>query len=158
VNLPSWRALATVKVSAKPDGFWTLVHEYVAGGRLLRFQVRDKDKDQTSVPMSWSPADGSHVTADGIAFSGAPKTGVLSTAAPYGALVGKVGGSSADLPDSASAGTPYGTKKTFVVGAYCIVALAASDGGPLFLSMNDNPEGFAGHSGALHVLIEEYPL
>jgi hypothetical protein len=76
----------------------------------------------------------------------------------YGALVGKIGGSSADLPDSSSPGAAYGNKRVFPVGSHCVVLLGSAEGGPLFLTMNDSPEGFAHHSGVLHVRVEEHPI
>jgi hypothetical protein len=41
------------------------------------------------------------------------------------------------------------------VGSHCVISLGATKGGPLFVTMNDTPEGFANHSGALVVLVEE---
>jgi hypothetical protein len=85
---------------------------------------------------------------------------MLCGGAAYGALVGKIGGSSGDVPDS-TVGTagPYGNKRVFAVGTDCILTLAtAADGGPLFLTMNDKPEEFSKHSGELLVLLEYYPL
>jgi hypothetical protein len=46
----------------------------------------------------------------------------------------------------------------FGVGSHCVISLASTEGGPLYLTMNDNPEGFTSHSGSLHVLIEQYAL
>ncbi len=51
----------------------------------------------------------------------------------------------------------YSGRKVFTVGTYCVVTLASSDSGALFLTMNDAPENFKDHSGELHVLIEEAP-
>jgi hypothetical protein len=113
------------------------------------------DEQQTAVPTLWSPINGVDCGADGIR-NALPKAGFLSTAAAYGALIGKIGGSSADLPDSSSAASPYGNKRVFAVGTYCVVSIGGTDGGPLFLTMNDSPEGFAYHSGALCVLIEQH--
>jgi len=73
-------------------------------------------------------------------------------------LVGKIGGNAADRPETSAAGVdalPYPGRKVFPVGDLCIIQLAKDDGGPLFLSMNDEPSAFGGHTGALHILIEE---
>jgi len=152
---PSWKAVKTVKVEAKPTGYWNLVIDYIPGSRLLRFALLTKDAQGQPVPTFWNPAAGMQAGADGTNFTTA-KSGLLSGGACYGALIGKIGGSSADIPDASQPTTPYGSKRVFAVGSRCVISLGASDGGPLFLTMNDNPEGFLNHSGALHVQIEEY--
>jgi hypothetical protein len=151
---PSWKVLKSFKVEARPAGFWNLVSDYVPGSRLLRFRLIDQDAQGQPLPTSWSPDNNVHCGADGKSVTPA-KTGLLSGGASYGALIGKIGGSSADVPDSSQPTTPYGSKKVFAVGSYCVLSLGATEGGPLFLAMNDCPDGFANHSGALSVLVEE---
>jgi hypothetical protein len=154
---PTWRKLTIVKLDARPRGLWSLVAEYVPGSRLLRLQVLLTHEHRGFLPASWSPIDGTTCQADGV-VSTPPKSGFLSLSAPYGALIGKVGGSSADLPDSSMPAAPYGTdKRVFTVGSYCVVSIGVAEGGPLYLTMNDSPDGFTRHSGALRVLVEEYP-
>src|SRR5262249_48683625 len=83
----------------------------------------------------------------------------LVATAPRGAIVGKIGGSTADLPDtSANAKGPYGGRKAFASGSCTVVELEATDSGPLFLTINDSPNQFYNHAGELWVLIEEAPL
>jgi len=72
----------------------------------------------------------------------------LCATAPTGALIGKIGGSTADKPDAAS---------VFAVGQYCIRTLKTEESGALFLTMNDVPGNFAQHDGVLKVRIEEAP-
>lgn len=155
----AWQILDLVLVPSNPGRFWTLAHEFVAGSRLLRLRTVDEDKDGNQVPMLWSPASDIRCGPDGDPTVTA-RTGMLCTSAGYGALVGKIGGSTGDLPDTtAGSSGPYAGKKVFAVGAECIVSLpAAADGGPLFLTMNDKPEGFPAHAGDLHVFIQYYPL
>jgi hypothetical protein len=150
---PKWTSLAKFKVEARPSGLW-IVAGYFAGSRLLRFTVLDKDAQNQTVPTSWNPATGIKCGADGLGIA-PTKSGLLTLGALYGALIAKLGGSSADVPDGSQPTAPYGNKRVFAVGSYCVISLAATEGGPLFLTMNDNPEGFVNHSGALHVLIEE---
>jgi hypothetical protein len=109
--------------------------------------------------MAWSPSEGILCGPDGDRATGA-KAGMICCTAAYGALIGKIGGSTGDLPDTTLGNTsPYGSKKVFAVGTDAIVALpGAGDGGPLFLSMNDMPKDFPKHSGELLVLLEYYPL
>jgi hypothetical protein len=154
---PSWQKLKLVALDAKPVGLWTLVADYVPGSRLLRFKVVAQDAQGLAVQNVWSPIKGTDCGADGIPITPA-KAGLLSTGALYGALIAKVGGSSADLPDSTSLTAPYGTKRVFAVGSHCVVSLGSTEGGPLFLTMNDTPDGFVHHSGALYILIEAYSM
>jgi hypothetical protein len=152
---PSWKSLKPFKVEAKATGFWSLVADYVPGSRLLRFGLIKQNAQGEALPVLWSPAKGIECGPDGTNVT-PPKSGLLSGGALYGALIGKIGGSSADIPDVSQSTAPYGTKRVFAVGSHCVISLSATDGGPLFLTMNDNPEGFVNHSGALYVLIEEY--
>jgi hypothetical protein len=155
-----WKEIGWVRVRADGDGgFWTLAEEFVPGTRLLRVRVSSRDPNGQAVPTSWSQANGVPCGPDGDPAITAP-TGILCSAAACGALIGKIGGSTADIPDTAggSAG-PYAGKKVFAVGHDCIVSLpAAGDGGPLFLTMNDKPQGFVAHTGELLVFLQYYPL
>lgn len=154
-----WQRLDLVQVLARPSGLWTLALEYVAGSRLLRTQIVAADANQAAVEVTWFVKPRENCGADGIVRNPA-KTGLLCAGAPYGALVGKLGGSTADVPDPtpALAATPYGSKRVFAIGSRSVINLGATDGAPLFLTMNDSPEDFHYHEGALHVLIEYYPL
>jgi hypothetical protein len=160
---PSWREIKWAKVPAKPDGLWTVILEHISGPRLLRISVKDKDKKKVDVAVKWHTTETEDCGANGIARDTSSTTGTTGTAstlimyAPYGALVGKLGGSTADLPEGGSGG-PYSGRKVFTAGTYCVVTLAANEGGPLFLTMNDIPTSFDRHSGELTVLIEEAPL
>ena len=151
---PSWKDLKSFKVETGKAGLWSLVADYVPGSRLLRFTLIEQDAQGRPLPITWSPAHDVHCGADGISVTPA-KTSLLSGGALYGALIGKIGGSSADVPDASQPATPYGAKRVFAVGSHCVIALGSTDGGALFLTMNDNPDGFANHSGELHVRVEE---
>jgi hypothetical protein len=155
--MPFWSTLKLAKIAANPIGLWSLALEYVSGSQLLRFTVSSLDDQQRPAPTVWSPISGTDCGADGIRNT-PPKSGFLSTSAAYGALIGKIGGSSADLPDSSSGAAPYGNKRVFAVGSYCLISIGATEGGPLFLTMNDSPEAFAHHSGALYVLVEQHSV
>jgi hypothetical protein len=153
----SWFPLKVLYIPACPAGFWTLAHEYIPGGRLLRVKVMDGEKEQP-VHTTWSHAHGSFCGPDGVPLK-PDKVQMLCSTAWYGALIGKVGGSTGDLPDSTPANTtPWGSKKVFAAGSICILTMALTDGGPLFLTMNDQPERFSQHSGELLVSLDYYPL
>lgn len=141
-------------VEAKPTGLWNLVTNYVTGSRLLRFRWLPQDAQGNPLPDKWNPGTNVLCGADGTWITPA-KTGLLSGGALYGALIGKIGGSSADVPDTSQPAAPYGSRRVFAVGSHCVISLGSTEGGPLYLTMNDAPEGFASHSGALTVLIEE---
>lgn len=153
---PAWQKVELIKLIATDAPLWTLVRSYVSGSRLLRFTVVDKDANKAPVATKWFPVDKTDCGPDGLATTTA-KSALLSNGALYGALIGKLGGSSADIPDSSAIGSPYGTRRVFAIGSHCVISVASADAGPLFLTMNDTPSGFAGHSGALYVLLEEYP-
>jgi hypothetical protein len=154
----NWFPLKITRVPACPAGFWTLADEYVPGGRLLRMRVLDADEHNQPVPTDWSPAPTSTCGPDGLP-SNPEKMSLLCFTALYGALIGKIGGSTGDLPDVTPGNTsPWASKRVFAVGSTCILALAPADGGPLFLTMNDHPERFSRHSGELLVSLEYYPV
>lgn len=152
---PAWKEIKKVKVEAKPAGIWNVALPYICGSRLLKLSIQSTDDKNATVPIAWAPSPKKQCGADGAAMT---KSGALLSAAPYGALVGKIGGSTADLPDISATAGPYSGKKVFVVGAYSVVSIATTDCGPLFLTMNDSPDGFDDHSGVLWVLIEEAPV
>jgi hypothetical protein len=159
LTLP-WQTYADmVPVPSRIAGFWTLVLEFVPGARLLRVRVLSADANGAQLNTQWSPADNIHCGPDGYP-NDTKRTNLLCSSAAYGALIGKIGGSTADVPDS-SAGSagPYPGRKVFAVGSDCIVTLpSAADGGPLFLTMNDQPCSFEHHAGGLFVTVEYFPL
>ena len=149
---PSWRKIDLVKVPAKPDGLWTMVVEHITGPRLLRLKVSDKDKADALVPMKWNRTSTEQCGADGQMKT---CTNALLPLAPCGSLIAKIGGSTADMPEAQGV---YSGRKVFTVGTYCVVLLANTDTGGLFLTMNDAPESFNQHALDLYVLIEEAPV
>jgi hypothetical protein len=164
---PSWKPLAKVKVSAQPEGLWNKIIPYVCGPRLLQLTAVDSDDKGNQVSKCWELSKAEECNPDGALDD--PKQQqpaeqkpqpLLVSIAPRGALVGKVGGSTADLPDTSPAATttPYPGSKVFVSGSYAVIALAGNESGPLFLTMNDSPSGFRAHSGEIWVLVEEAPL
>jgi len=155
----AWQTIDLVRVPSYPAGLWTLAQEFVPGSRLLRLRTVNQDNEGAPVATIWSPADGVFCGPDGD-LTATDRKAILCGSAACGALVGKIGGSTGDLPDSpGGASGPYAGKKVFAVGTECIVSLpTAADGGPLFLTMNDSPEYFPRHAGDLFVLLQYYPL
>jgi hypothetical protein len=148
----SWRKLKTVRIDARPAGLWNLALEYVPASRLLRIKVADEDESGAAVARTWNPTSGLSCGPDGTTPQVART--LLWTQAPYGALIAKVGGSTADLPGKDGS---FDGKKVFAVGSYAVIALD-KDAGPLFLTMNDTVDEFYQHEGALWVHLEECPI
>ena len=132
---PDWKPLTLVTntVRAKPDGLWTLVHEYMEGPVKLKLTASGQ----------WYFAPGRSCGPDGLRDVGYGDTLLLGSA-PLGALIAKVGGSSAEKPDA-------GKQVIFAVGQTCVIQLDDKAKGPLFLSMNDSPLRFGGHSKDLKI-------
>lgn len=123
-----------VSVPAHPQGLWTCVYEYVDGPVLLKIEVKP--------PASqWRYAPGQLTTADGDPTSMLSPKGCLLDKAPIGALLLKVGGSSAGVTDG----------KTFLVGSFAVIQLDQATRGPIYLSINDEPGGMGNNSGELVV-------
>jgi hypothetical protein len=148
----SWRSLKLIQIDAKPEGIWNIALEYLASSRLVRIRVVDANDAGAAVPRTWSPVGGVSCGPNGMSPSVVRP--VLWAQAPYASLIAKVGGSTADLPSKE--GTFEG-KKVFAVGSYVVFTLD-TNGGPLFLTMNDTVDEFYQHSGSLWVNIEECPL
>jgi hypothetical protein len=153
---PHWTQLGVFEVAAKPDAFWTLAVEYVPPSRLLRFQVIGEDKDGNPVPKEWQVGL-QPVGANGLISNNA-RTPLLSAACYQGALIGKLGGSCADVPDTAQTASPWGTKRVFTIGSFGLIFVAAADAGPLYMTINDEPKNLADNAGSLWVQIDEAPM
>jgi hypothetical protein len=134
-TMDNWQVLANVKVPAKPAGGWTLAVEWVKGPGMLKFEAGAEE-------WFYAESDQNKAFADGdLAALVAPKTCLLPTA-PVGALIGKIGGS--------SAGTADGT--VFVVGKFCLLEVAKSKG-PVYLTINDELTGLGNNRGEISVKI-----
>jgi hypothetical protein len=115
-----WRRLKDVKVPAGPGMAWTPALDFVAPKRLYRLEVQPGGK--------WKLKDqAAECTADGYGRDVArgASTPVVADA-PIGALIAKVGGSTAD-----------NTGQLFAVGRYCVFQVEDAKAGPLYLGAND---------------------
>jgi hypothetical protein len=129
-----------VNVKARPDGVWTLALEWVNGPAVLKFEAGNEE-------WFYAEADVSKARADGhLSSLLAAKNSLLPTA-PVGALIGKIGGS--------SAGTADGT--LFVVGKFCLVEIDKSKG-PVYLTINDELTGFVNNRGEITLKISSRAL
>jgi hypothetical protein len=136
---PSWQplTLVTQQVTAKPEGLWTKVYDYVEGPIKLKLEASGQ----------WTYASGNACGPDGKRAEGLLPDGLVSSA-PVGALIGKIGGSSAEKPD-----TNTTQSVVFVVGSYCVITVENAVKGALFLTMNDRVNRFDEHDGGITIMI-----
>lgn len=123
------------EIPAKPaGGLWTMVHEIVTGPCLVKIEAEG----------TWQYADEKEAKCgpDGQVGSYLSASRCINDKAPVGALVAKVGGSTAD----------QGGKETFVAGSFCVAKLEAKSGA-LFLTINDVPAGYADNQGKLKIQV-----
>lgn len=151
---PNWDDWKTTDVPAKPGhGYWTMVADYVDASTRLNF-VADDERDGPSEAAGqppkkeankWSYADGKACYADGDPKAPINPANCLLPDAPPGALIGKIGGSTAGKSDGV---------KMFVVGSFCVFELDANTKGALYLTMNADPMSSLKRDGHLRVKIQ----
>ncbi|MFN2407675.1 MAG: hypothetical protein ABR594_16625 [Pyrinomonadaceae bacterium] len=139
---PTWREIRKLKVPGDAKMAWTPAMDFVTPGKLYRIIVDAKQE--------WKPDSGSaKCNADGDATVKLSSEVVLSTSA-IGALIAKIGGSTADLKPDTNKVT------VFSAGRHCVFSVAdATKAGPLYLGINDLPNSQAKVAGQIEVTIEE---
>jgi hypothetical protein len=121
-----------IVVPAKPEGIWTWAVDYLKGPALITIEAEGK----------WSYSPGKDCGPDGdLEALLMPDQAILATA-PVGALLVKIGGS--------TAGTGDGTVK--VAGRKAVIEIGSTSG-PLFLTINDQVSGLSDNDGELKVTI-----
>lgn len=146
----TWNEIASVTVPELPTHIWTLALDHVVESKLYKIVV-EMVVAQAGAPateQSWTHSSGQVCTADGLPnliASSAP----LGECAP-GSLIGKIGGSAADISSIKDKVTLFG------VGRHCVFSVAdAKSTGSLYLGMNDAPSQFSRRAGKLVVKIYE---
>lgn len=130
----TWTRLTTgFTVPAKPRGLWTLVLDYVDAPATLKIVAADD--------ATWSYTPGIWCDADGDLTAMIARARCLLEKGPVGALIGKLGGS--------TAGSDDGT--LFLAGQSCVVNVAQGNGGPLYLTINDEITGLGNNAGTISV-------
>ena len=131
-----WRPVVTLKIP-DPESAWTPAVEYLAPNRLYRIKVKGSSAKWT---LEGAKSD---CGPDGIEVP--PRSGdPVCPGSPYGALIGKIGGSTADKAGSIIA-----------IGRYCVCKAAdAAKAGPLYLGVNDQYEWMTKVKGQIEVEIE----
>jgi len=131
-----WSQEAEVVVPAKPTGVWTWAVDYVKGPARILIEA---DAKGTWVYSSGRPACG----ADGdLAALLSPASTILPSA-PTGALLVKIGGSTAGATDGS----------VRVAGRKTYFEIDATVNGPMFLTINDELGGMSDNTGDLKVKI-----
>jgi hypothetical protein len=131
-----WRDLARLKVPTPAGSAWTPALDFLTVNRIYRIRVADGEK--------WKPAGAAtECTADGVNAE-ARDSSLVCAEASYGALIAKIGGSTADK-----------TGIVFGVGRHCIRQVTdPTKLGPLYLGMNDSLERMSTVEGQLEVVID----
>ncbi|SRR6266498_3309923 len=133
-----WPQVFEEVVPAQPAGIWTLVAEYVRGPALVKVEAEN---------AKWKYSQADECTADGDLLSLISAQACILKGAPVGALIGKIGGSTAGVAD--------GT--VFLAGKMCIIELDQSKRGPLYFTINDELTGMGNNDGKLKVTISIKP-
>ncbi len=125
-------------IAARRTALWTLAYDEL-GPVQLKIEA---DPDEL-----WSYAAAVQCGPDGDLTSLIARDRCVCAKAPVGALIGKIGGSTAGVDDG----------RVFPVGSYCVVHLADGEG-PLYLGINDEITGMANNDRALTVRISRRSL
>jgi hypothetical protein len=153
---PVWREIVTRLNVPKSKGIiWTVALDYVAPESLLKIQVCGSTVvggtlfgDGRWLPLGFAAP----CTADGdvgdTCRGSLPAPVPLLASAPVGALIGKIGGSSADI--TADTGNPP-SRILFSVGRQCVLLVPQTVVGSLFLGINDAAARLGGVEGSLLV-------
>jgi hypothetical protein len=149
---PTWRELGKVKVPEAGAGLWTKALDYVTPGKLYRIAVQPTAAPAPAtgtIPQKWTPESGAECTADGDPSLARSGSIVLDTSAA-GALIAKVGGSTADVqPDKDKL-------LVFSAGRHCVFTVAdPTKAGGLYLGINDTVSSRSRVTGQLEVTIYE---
>lgn len=150
---PTWREIARVKVPGRPETLWTGALDFVTPTKLYRIAVEPQSAAAAGgaslQDQRWTPLSGQACTADGDPTLSRSEALVID-GCPAGALIGKIGGSTADSkPDSDKC-------ILFSVGRHCVFSISEpTRAGALYLGINDARVAISGVAGQLEVRIDE---
>jgi hypothetical protein len=124
-----------VTVPAKPaNGQWTMVRTMITGPQIIRLEATGE----------WRPVAGLEpCSADGFQHWAFGRDRLLTSKAPLGALIAKIGSSNLTEPDA----------NVQVVGSLAVIVVPDKTSGPLYLTINDAPGCFDDNSGKMTVTI-----
>lgn len=130
----------SVDVAAKPNGVWTFVDSIWTTPVRIVFEAQNQ---------RWKYSPVHDCTADGDLQSLIDSARTILGAGPVGALIAKIGGSSAGVNDGVC---------LFLVGQYCAVETKPEWKGPLFLTINDELNGLENNGGTIVVDVTIEPI
>ena len=149
---PNWDRGVDIDVPAKPThGNWTQAVDYVDAAKRLKFVVDDERPDPAAavqparIPNKWNYAQDRACAADGDPKAPINPANCLIPDAPPGALIAKIGGS--------TAGKTGDGVKSFVVGSFCVIDIDDKTKGTVYLTMNADPMGLLDRTGELRVKV-----
>jgi hypothetical protein len=153
---PAWRLIVENRPIPHPQAVqWTPILDYAPPGKLLKIVVIEDPNANPPVTGKWRPKDfpADGCSADGDYENKQSKNGTpLVASAPRGALIGRLGGSTADQTLDANTAP---SRILFAVGRYCVLMVPQSPAGALFLGVNDSPDRMGNVSNNLYVNIYE---
>lgn len=118
MNVKDWQPLTTFnKVNLDLSSVWIKVIDHLSAGKLLKLSAEGEWSFLSGLDMKCKP--------DGFLGFPLPYDKLLVPSAPLGALIGKIGGSTADQKD--------GT--VFAIGSFAVVAVPEKSG-PLYIGVN----------------------
>ena len=129
-----WRDIGTVILPGAKPVAWTPALEAIAPKRIYKFAA----EGTWTINGASSPC-----TADGDDSAGMPAQDPVCAGTPLGALIGKLGGSSADR-----------TGMIFAIGRYCVIQFDDPKVGALYLGANHVPPLMAKIEGEIKVHIQ----
>jgi hypothetical protein len=135
---PSWRPVVqNLSVPAEPGVAWTRALDYVRPGSILKIEAQGE----------WTPDQFPQaVRADGDMSTPRTTSKPLMADAPVGALIGRIGSSSAKA---------VSTDLLFLVGRHCVMTIAPDKTGALYLGVNDSELLMTSVAGQVRVTVYE---
>jgi hypothetical protein len=148
----TWRQITTVKVPEREGCAWTPVLDYLTPGKMYRLEVPMQAvaaaPAQPPQDQKWHPESAGECTADGNPTTERSDSLLIGGAA-VGALLAKIGGSTADL-------RPEKDKTVlFAVGRHCVFTVEATKAGTLYLGVNDTLGSLIRVRGQLEITLSE---
>ncbi len=135
MSTPSWNKVSEKKIKAQPEkGIWQLAYDYIEGPALLKIEATGE--------WNYSVNYAGTCSANGELASVIDPKRCIHESSPVGALIAKIGGSTADR-----------TASVFTVGELCVRKVDNDTSGPLFLTINDVWDGLGDNEGELTVTI-----
>jgi hypothetical protein len=156
---PIWRKIVSQLVVPEAGQQWTVALEALTVGKMMKVEVVVDPGATPPIPGTWTPKGYTNpCTADGYFDSealppgGNPAPTPLLAGTPPGALIARIGGSTADQTIDAA---EKPKRIVFSIGRRCVFTVPDAPTGSLFLGVNDAAARMAAVAGSLKVNIYE---